>query len=314
MKLTKYILILLISMISNHAYSQMVVTNPSSDFADALRWAEEKVYMVNEKTHNAQLLLKIKQQLQEMQKVKEATEDYYKLAEKVQDDLKKLGAVANGGLPAFVHACEIVLGETLNPADYVPNVDSKLTKDFRKMVSYDSYSQISQDTREIQKELFEFSENPDKMQELSLTSHLAEIAGLSHNWRGYKRNLFALNADRTKYVSIELKNASSKLLEQLQEEGDLALTEAERMDMLIKAVNMYREAVVLEEIYADQVQEMLDEAGPTEADMVDYVEKGIEIKLDYTLKNVVQPYSKNSGFSLAKFDKKAGKVANLNKR
>ncbi len=299
----------LLFVVSINSISQMVVTNPTTDFQDALKWAEEKVWEANDAADRAEMLIKLREQLEQLEETRRNVEQAYKLQEKVQNDLRVLGAVADGGVASLANAFETVLGQSINPSFYIPNIPQ--FQNFRNAMDYDAASYLSSDTRSAHRELFTYDkDDPENKDGLSLTKDLrafgkttANIIGLSEQWDAYGEEKKAREIIQNKILVDELRMEAKLIMEEVKREDHLTMSDAERMDMMLKAAEMLEKASDLESKNVNAISMKINNQLPEDFEVVNAIESGVQIRMAHTLNSVIRPYNSNQKFSLANFEK-----------
>jgi hypothetical protein len=270
---------------------------------------ERKSFLINEKIQYAEMVVRLKEQLQELKETKENIEETYKLQQKVREDLKKVGAIADGGFPALINASEVILGKTLNTAYYIPDIEE--IKEFRQNINYDASQMLSPETRFIHRDIFKFNPNwvAEGKNKMSLTTNLSmlgeSMTGLITMEKGmedYRQRLEAESIEQKLKLARINRKISQELIQKLTEEGAFELTAGERTNLLIQAMEMGANATELEKEAAIAMEKELESKMPSDERMINIFKESINIQIDYTLSNVISKYSKNKGFSLSEFE------------
>lgn len=313
---TKIFLLTLLFAVSFSSHAQLVVTDPARDFQDHLKWIEEKIWQENEALDRAEMIVKLREQLEQLQEARRNIEETYRLQRQVQEDLKVLGAVADGGFAGLVNAFEIILGEPLNPADYIPNIPE--FSDFRSAMDYNAASYLSSDTRQAHRELFTHdSDDPDRRADLDLTRNarrlnasMVNLFAVSQGWRDYQDELEAQAILQKKAMADKLREMAKKMSEELQTDGLFAMSSAERMQLLLTTSDLMYRASELELEVAREVAAKLEKNKPSPFELVNLTNTGVRIRMAHTLRATVRPYNSNQEFSLVEFERNyaAGQV------
>lgn len=288
----------------------MVVTDPSRDLQRALEWVEQKQWYLNEMADRAEQIQTLRDQLENLEKTKKAVENSYRLAEKIQEDLRVIGSVADGGVAGLVHAFETRLGKSVNPTNYIPNIPQ--FQGLRSTMSYDSKTKISSDTRKSHRELFTHNpRNPDNKGGLSLTRNTRAFSAtvlqgaydFSNMWKEYEDESQADAIERLKYLSEEMRAMAKKLSEELNEEGKYVLTQGERMEMMLYVADLHDRADEYDKKLKETIRIEIEKIKLKPHEIKELVIEGIDIRMANTFTNSVKPYNSRQKFSLASFEK-----------
>lgn len=312
----KHILTLLFStIILNNIYSQVEavippvgtpVTDQQGFWQRSAQFIEQKQWAYNDALRSMEVIQQMKTQLQKLDSMKRWTEDRYKFALKVHDDLKTLGAIVEGGYPAFINIAEIILDESLNPADYMPNVGPVSMK-FKEAIYYNASSSLSQRTKEAHAMLFEYDvKNPQKYTEMGILTHIGGLFDAKEDWRSAYRNIEINESIKSLQIADEeYKNARKELKRIMSEHTSYYMSEAERLEM----AEYYRTSMINAETRKLRAIEKLEEI-TTEAareEVTKTVYNQFEINLNVSIDVMVSDYSKNKGWSLVNYSKQRGK-------
>lgn len=304
-------LLLLVLLININCFSQY--HDAVSNLQRVLEFTEKKQWEINASLDRAEQIENLRQQLEQLEETKKNVEQAYRLQQQIQDDLKVIGAVADGGVASLANAFETVLGKSINPANYIPNIPE--FKGLRDALEYDASSYLSSDTRKAHKELFTYNyHDPNNKDGLSLTKHMrafgkstTNLIGLSEQWDEYEKEHDARRILQQRIIVEELRMEAKLIMDEVKREDHLTMSEAERMDMLLKASEMLEKASVLEREYTNAISLTINNQLPSDLEVVEAIEAGFRLKLNSTIDQVIQPYNTRQGFSLANFEKSYSK-------
>lgn len=302
------VIAILFVLISTNGFSQY--HDAASNFQRMVEFAEQKQWYLNEMADRAEQIQTLRDQLESLEKTKKAVENSYRLAEKIQEDLRVLGSVADGGVAGLVHAFETRLGRSVNPTNYIPNIPQ--FQGLRETMSYDAKTKISSDTRRSHKELFTHNpRNPDNKGGLSLTRNIRALdatilAGayeFSNLWRVYEDESQADNIDRNKYLAEEFREIADRLAKELNEEGKYILTQGERMELMLYIGDLNDKADQYDKNVADAIRLQIEAEKLSDFELESILMHGISINIANNFKHSIKPYNSRQKFSLATFEK-----------
>jgi len=290
-------------------YAQVAVFNPQQFLQDQLNFAEQKQWEMNAAMDRAEQLEKLRQQLEELQETKRNVEKAYRLQEQIQEDLKVLGSVADGGIHSLANAFQTVLGMPINPNSYIPNIPE--FQGLRNALDYEASSYLSSNTRRAHKELFTYNyHDPENRDGTSITKNLrafgkstANLLDFSSKWKEYEEEKEAKAILQNNELANQLREMAKKLGEELQTDGLYSMSDAERMEFMLRISEMYEKADQLEQEVIAGVKEKIEMNLPGPGEMMNLVEEGFRIKMANTLRNTLTPYKARNKFSLANFER-----------
>lgn len=280
-----------------------------SNFQRMLEFAEEKQWEINAALDRVEQIETLREQLVALQETKKNVEMSYQMAKRAEDDMKVLGSVADGGIHSLANAFEVILGQSINPADYIPKVPG--TQNLRNAFEYDAASYLSDNTRSAHKELFTFNADDETNEDgNSLTKNLrafgessAAVFGMSQAWEKYAEEVKARNILKKKAQAEELRTQAKALQVEIETPELMNLTAADRMNFMNLVTEMYDKANRLDMEVVEEVKAEIEKQLPSNYELVLLIEEGVSIKLQNTLKQVVKPYVSNQKFSLSKYEK-----------
>lgn len=308
MKKVTAILVCVFCLISG-LYAQVTVFNPQQLLQDMLNFAEEKQWEANAAMDRAEQLENLRQQLEQLQETKRNVEQAYRLQEKIQEDLKVLGSVADGGIHSLANAFQTVLGMSINPNDYIPSIPE--FQGLKNALNYEAGSYLSSNTRQAHKELFTYNyHDPENRDGTSITKNLrafgkstANLLDFSSKWKEYEEEKEARAILQKNELANQLREMAKKLGEELQTDGLYSMSDAERMEFMLRISEMYEKADRLEKEVIEGVSKKIEQQKPNEFEVIQAIEEGVRINLSMTLSSTIKPYNSRNKFSLANFEK-----------
>lgn len=220
------------------------VGTPTTDaglhFLIKLKGIEDQMYHYNSLIRATESVQFMVAQLQSLQEQKEKLQKVYNLQEDIRNDLKKVKALKDFGIADVLYLSEQILGESLNPADYMISTDWEFHEDLKRAVSYRPSSNISSDARAVYKFLTRYREG-DTLQ-IQRFNEIADVLGFERGWRDYTRQQQIV-------AGLAQIRSSDLLLERLQGYMDMTITkdtlsmsDGERLGLMIKYTEMMGKA------------------------------------------------------------------------
>lgn len=177
-------------------------------------------------------------------------------------------------------------------------------------MAYDANSKISPDTRRSHKDMFTHDpKNPEMGLALGRAFRnldaavLAGAAEFSNLWTVYEKESQADNIDRDKYLAEEFKAMAEKLAKELNQEGKYALTQGERMELLLYIADLYDKSYEYEERVKKAIRVEIESMKMTPTEVNNLLIEASNIKMAHNLRNSIKPYNSRQKFSLATFEK-----------
>lgn len=300
-------LLLLVLLININCFSQY--HDAISNLQRVLEFTEKKQWEINASLDRAEQIEKLRQQLEELQETKRNVELAYRLQKEIQEDLKVLGSVADGGIHSLANAFETILGMPINPNSYIPNIPE--FQGLRNALDYNASSYLSSDTKRAHKELFTYNYyDPENEDGMSITKNLRAFGKVTENlldfsskWKEYEEEKEAQAILQKNELAAKLREMAKKLGEELQTDGLYSMSDAERMELMLRMAEMYEKADQLEQEVVAGVKEKIEMNLPGPGEMVNLVGEGVRIKMANTLRNTLTPYKAKNKFSLANFER-----------
>lgn len=307
MKNKLYLLLISLFIFSNIAFSQY--HDAVSNYQRMLEFMEKKQWEMNASLDRLETINALREQLDRLEEQKKLTEEAYDLQKKIQDDLKVLGAVADGGIHSLANAFQTILGRSINPNDYIPNIPA--TQNLRRALDYEASSYLSNDTKSAHKELFTYSwSDPDNKDGLSLTRHArafekvsTELYQVSVGWQDYEDELTAKHILKQNEVLKAIREFSDKIKADIDNSEELQLSNYERLDLLLQYIKLENEANELELSIAKDIRDKIDEQLPNKSEYSDILYKTLTVNIKYAVMKTIKPYNTNQDFSLAKYER-----------
>lgn len=159
MKNRFYIFLLLIVVCCcniNKVKAQAVVTDPKSMYQRMMQHLKDANQWTNENIANAKLFVEARKRLQQLDSTKQVLQGHYNYAKKIQAELEKIRAIKNMKISDGVYLTERLLGEKLNPAEYIPRTE--FTKKLRENVNNNSSSNVAYDAKVLYRDFFNYEE------------------------------------------------------------------------------------------------------------------------------------------------------------
>lgn len=176
-------------------------------------------------------------------------------------------------------------------------------------MAYDANSKISPDTRRSHKDMFTHDpKNPEKGLALGRAFRnldaavLAGAAEFSNLWTVYEKESQADNIDRDKYLAEEFKAMAEKLAKELNQEGKYALTQGERMELLLYIADLYDKSYEYEERVKKAIRVEIESMKMTPTEVSNLLIEASTIKMAFDLRNTIKPYNSRQKFSLASYE------------
>ncbi len=291
------------------------VGQPTSDaglqFMMKLKGIEDQMYHYNSLIRATESVQFLRSQLQELQEQKERLQKVYDLQENIRNDLKKVKALKDFGVADVLYISEQILGESLNPADYMINTDWEFHEDLKRAVSYRPSSNITSDARTVYKFLTRYREG-DTLQ-IQRFDEIAEVLGFDRGWRDYTK--------QQKIVTgLAQIRSSDLLLERLQKYMDmtimndtLSMSDGERVSLMIKYTEMMGKAQNDKLNAAMLIENVIKEE--KEQRLIRLKRMTQEAAQQRAFKRIVyMNYNKNKGFKMADYEIKKESSPRLSNR
>lgn len=300
----KKIVLTTLFIISCHfSFSQMAVTNPTQEFQETLRWIDTQVKWAEEKAHSAQVIQQMTETLQKAKEIKESTERVYSLSQKVYDEGKRLGALVDAGFPGLIYGLQVVVGEPLNPAYYIPRVGKK-SEELRKILEYEPGSQINADARMLYKDFLQYDENSGDSAVTRFTKAGYELINAVNGFSKFKKDKELDNTMAKLQQSRLLDSLANVMYNNITKDGHLGMNDADRIAMLLKVLELREKSKLLElEALKEMEAEMREKTDNPEFQKR-CIQKAINWKINNEFFKTGKKYS-SSGvkFSLADWEK-----------
>ena len=161
-----------------------------------------------------------------------------------------LGSVADGGIHSLANAFQTVLGMPINPNSYIPNIPE--FQGLRNALDYEASSYLSSDTKRAHKELFTYNyHDPENKDGTSITKNLrafgkstANLLDFSSKWKEYEE-------EKARAILQKVQRINSvkwrRNWEELQTDGLYSMSDAERMEFMLRISEMYEKADQLDQ-------------------------------------------------------------------
>lgn len=272
----------------------ILVTDPRFSWLEKLKGIEDGLYRMNESARSLEMVMFMKQQLIAAREARDKLQKAYDLEEKIRNDLKKLKALKDFSLADAVYLSERVLGESLNPADYMLRTNWKWHEDLKRSFSYDASSQISGDARSVYNFLTEYKEGQPR--DIRRFDEIADVLGYGTEWRDYEKQqkVQAMLTKRRVYEMMK-KNIDKQI--QLVTSDTLSMDDGTRMRLIL---DLEEKSSTVEEKIAESNKEysaMIDEKIRREVYYLKKISKEEEDQKTY--KNIVLlNYNKAKGFRM----------------
>lgn len=290
------------------------VHDPKMFFLETMRNIEEKFYQYNSLVRATETVKFLQAQLENAQKMKEKAQDIYDLQRDIREDLKRVKALKDFGLADFVYLSENILGESLNPADYMIDAEGEDYQNIKRMMDYKAEGKINDDAQYLYSFMTRFraKDSIDGGTEIKRHDQVAKILGFNESWR----RLVGVEDYKLALVQIRIGEMSKEKIHDnysLILKDTLSMTDGERLDMDRK---MLLELAEAENLIADGHRMLLKQSNES-VEMIRSTlikqEKNRKINLAYRVL-AGKPYSKNKGFRLADYRTNVGRVSHLNSR
>jgi len=295
--------------------SEVPVGQPTSDvglhYLLKLKGIEDQMYHYNSLIRSTESVKFMISQLQELQEQKERLQKVYDLQENIRNDLKKVKALKDFGVADVLYLSEQILGESLNPADYMINTDWEFHEDLKRAVSYKPSSNISSDARTVYKFLTRYREG-DTL-EIQRFNEIADVLGFERGWRDYTK--------QQKIVTgLAQIRSSDLLLERLQKYMDmtikkdtLSMSDGERVSLMIKYTEMMGKAQNDKLNAAMLIENVIKEE--KEQRLIRLKRMTQEAAQQRAFRKIVyMNYNKNKGFKMADYETKKESSPRLSNR
>lgn len=282
--------------------SMTPVGTPTSDvgvqFLMKLKGIEDNLYHFNSLIRATETVQFLRSQLIELQEQKERLQKVYNLQEDIRNDLKKVKALKDFGIADVLYLSEQILGESLNPADYMISTDWEFHEDLKRAVSYRPSSNISSDARAVYKFLTRYREG-DTLQ-IQRFNEIADVLGFERGWRDYTRQQQIV-------AGLAQIRSSDLLLERLQGYMDMTITkdtlsmsDGERLGLMIKYTEMMGKAQNDKLQAAKLIEGVVKEERDERLKRLRRMTKEASQQRAFR-KIVYMNYNKNKGFRLADY-------------
>lgn len=163
------------------------VADPVQRFLTKLKMIEDKRFQYNQLVRQNESVLFLKQSLISIRQTRDRMQEVYDLQERIRHDLKKVKALKDFGIADMVYMSEKILGESLNPADYMIETNSEAFENIKRKFSYRASTKVSSDARDVYRFLTQYRES-DSIKgytEVERFNEIAHVLGYGSGWRNY---------------------------------------------------------------------------------------------------------------------------------
>jgi hypothetical protein len=294
----KYFLIFALSM-STCAYPNWMCGQiPTAVSAPIMEWLQESqtaqmvANFAEQIKKYEEMIKKAQDQVDSVSKVRAELQKSYDFAEKNYQKLKKVAAgIKDFNLKGFIYFTELGLSRSLNPADYMLQIDNDEYNKFKKSISYDPGSDISARARYSYAYL------------ANLDNAVLDL----NTWVAASRVNKLKNQLQTMESSRVVDSISLVAIDRLLHDSTLVMSDGERLQALLQA----------QKILADNAANRTDELSGIEDELNRKIIEAGVIERNHNTANSIYAYynvittrwNTNKGFSLAKYAKKRTKKA-----
>jgi hypothetical protein len=278
-----------------------VVTDPKRDFRENLEWIDTKAKWLEDKMYYSQTIVTLKEQLQKAQEIKEATEDIYNQSVKVYEEGKRMTSIIDAGIPGLIFGLETSMGQSLNPADYIPAVGGK-SDALQKLVSYKAGSNLNGDQRAVLKDLLQHDKTSTGR--IAFTQAGYELLQTSNSILSYKKDLERQKMLDDLALACTIRDLASKMTAELMKEENIGMNEGDRMMSLLKLVELQKMANDLELESIGAIEEEINEAFKEPEFQRKCVNKAINWQINNEMLKTKKYNNSSIKFSLADWERK----------
>ncbi len=276
----------------------IIVTDPKQSWLEKLKGIEDGLYRINESARGLEIVMFLKQQLIAAREARDKIQKAYDLSEKIRNDLKKLKALKDFSLADAMYLSERVLGESLNPADYMLRTNWKWHEDLKRSFSYEASANLSTDAKTVYNFLTEYTEGEDT-RDIRRFDEITDVLGYGEEWKKYEKEqrVTAMLTKRRVYEMMK-KNIQKQIT--LVTSDTLSMDDGTRMKLLL---DLEERSSTVEEKIAESNKEysnMLDEKIEKELNYQIKISK--EEERQKTFKTIVLlNYNKSKGFRMVDY-------------
>jgi hypothetical protein len=294
-KVVKYCFCVLSLLIANRAQPQVgVVSDPVLQFLTESQTAELIAGFVETVEKYTEMINKIREQIDKVVEVKNELQKTYDYHKKNYDKMKRLTeGMKDFTLEGFIYFAEKSIGRSLNPADYLPDIDNDEYRKFKRSLSYDPGSDLSSDAKYAYSYLAALPSS-HAMMDLIL-------------WKNAYRQNKLRNEMSAMHSRRMIDSIARTIMDKVMNDTTLVLTDGERIAAIQLAQRLLADNDAARATELESVGEELDRK-VIEAAVIE--KKRNTANSIYAYINVISTrWNANKGFSLAKHAKKRTKKA-----
>ncbi len=240
----------------------------------------------------------LRHQLINIRETRDKIQKAYDLQEKIRNDLKKVKALKDFSVADAVYLSEKVLGESLNPADYMIRTNWKWHEDLKRSLSYDAGSQLSSDAKSVYRFLTQYREGDTV--EVARFDEIADVLGFESDWRNYDKEQ-AIRAMLAKRRVAEMKKKNLKTQYDLVSGNDtLSMDDGKRMELILSLEDQMAKVEEDISISSKDFLKMMEEQNQRESFFIKKIAEEMNTQQSYN--NIVMyHYNKNKGFKMVDY-------------
>jgi hypothetical protein len=285
------------------------VHDPGAKYLMKLKAIEDKRAYANQLIRQTETVQRTIQILQTAREQKEEIQTIYNLQRDIRNDLKKLKAIKDMTIHDVAYFAETIIGESLNPADYMIDMDEDWGKDFKRAIQYRPSTKVSSDSKSIVRFLTRYREGDTLT--IRRFDQIAEVIGVSAGWRNYMEEEELRNALVKKRTNEMLENKIKELMEMTLTIDSLSMSDGERATLLLELYsklsdvndNIYEAGKVIENKSKEEIKKMA----------INVAIMNQEIAEQRIFRAIVHSeYKKNKGFRMASYKHGESQMPKLN--
>jgi hypothetical protein len=291
-KTVKWCFCMILWLTVNHARPQ-VFSAPILEFLTETQTAETIASLTEQIQNMLKILDGVRKGIDIAKSTRDTLQKIYNQNKEAYDKLKHVvGGIKDFEVNGVSYFAERVLERSLNPGDYMLNIDNKEYNKFKKSISYDPGSDISSRAK------YSF----DYLAKLNPSMAWGDLT----NWKiaTFKRNI---EKDIASSEAIHKTDSLAIVLMNRALDTALVMGDGERLQLLLQAQKILMDNDALRKDEMSSIEEMLNRKIIEEAIIE---KKRNHVNSIYAFQNVVtKRWRHNKGFSLTKYAKARGKKA-----
>lgn len=212
---------------------QMLVNDAQANYTHTLKYVGDKEAQLKVRLQNIEMIEKTAKMLKYAKKTKENIEEVWMLQKKIREELKVCAeGIKRLNFNSAIYLGSELVGESFNPADYIPN--TPLSKSLKTSLNYDYNSKVAEESKHVINEWF--TSSPTKRSDLfNYTNELIEcVQGMG----SYSAKNDIARAMEQIEITKEIDVTIDSLFKIANNSHTLELSDMDRIELNLKMVNL----------------------------------------------------------------------------